>query len=830
MSFSRYKRIFFFLVVLVHTIPVFSQENQIPFSEWVREIRETYNVGFSYNEELLSELLISAPENCEGLEDCLTKISAINPLQFEKSEGNQYLILPVRSTANFKVADRETDEGIYALRVVVDNQPEQYLLPDQNQYSITGLFPTDSVQIRSRFYSPRKIVASELLGQNVEFFLSPDTIYLQEVVIEDYLAAGIDSRLSDHSMEIDMRSLGLLAGETDGDILNVLKSLPGIRTPDGKPGSLNFRGSTFDHTLIYFDEIPIYHSGHFFGTISPYNPAAVSKIKVFRGVLPAKFGGRVGGLIDLQTENDVADSVRYSANANTISAGLKVSVPIKKEKLGLSISARSNYPIDYLAPKLDAFRTLNFQGSRIDPTIQSMFKTVNQFDVRFHDFNGKLIFKPNTRNQATFAFVNIQNHFVYNFDSRDLGQIERQISDLDNWGMTAKWNTQISKKTSLSLGATTSSLEIFESNSESTRETPSRYDDISNTIKDIRLNTSLEFKMNPRSTLQVGYQFAKHDVTLDELGGLNQPRMNRNNKAQIHSFYVNSQDNWGTRLVTNVGIHYDYYDPLGKQYIDPRVSLSFMASEALYLKASGGRSHQFIKRKLSDDFDDFRLQNQFWSLADNRSPVLEGTQGMIGLMYDRSGWLLDLEFYSKKTTGITRQDVITMESNGSLLTKGADLLIKRRWTQFETWVSYSLSHVETDFRRTLTAYYDQKHIFNFTAIHRLDRWNFAATWGYTSGMPVLIPELDPDEPNSNGQNTLSVPYSGNFPGQHQLDLSVTYGFLKRENKWQGVVGLSLLNVYDQKNIINIFQNSPRVEQPFRYAVGFAPNISVSINF
>ena len=50
-----------------------------------------------------------------------------------------------------------------------------------------------------------------------------------------------------------MRDLGLLAGDTDGDILNVLKSLPGIRTPDGKPGSLNFRGSTFDHTLIYFE-------------------------------------------------------------------------------------------------------------------------------------------------------------------------------------------------------------------------------------------------------------------------------------------------------------------------------------------------------------------------------------------------------------------------------------------------------------------------------------------------------------------------------------------------------------------------------------------------
>ena len=81
-----------------------------------------------------------------------------------------------------------------------------------------------------------------------------------------------------------MQTLGLLAGETDGDIFNVLNNIPGIHSPSGKSGNLNFRGSTYDQNLIQIDDIPIYHSGHFLGAISPYNSSVISKA-IIRNVL-----------------------------------------------------------------------------------------------------------------------------------------------------------------------------------------------------------------------------------------------------------------------------------------------------------------------------------------------------------------------------------------------------------------------------------------------------------------------------------------------------------------------------------------------------------------
>ena len=76
---------------------------------------------------------------------------------------------------------------------------------------------------------------------------------------------------------------------------------------------------------------------------------------------------------------------------------------------------------------------------------------------------------------------------------------------------------------------------------------------------------------------------------------------------------------------------------------------------------------------------------------------------------------------------------------------------------------------------------------------------------------------------------VTIPYEDSFPVQHQLDLSVTYKFWEIEGNYLGTLGLSILNVYNQENIINVFQENFRPVAPYRYAIGFAPNLSVRIS-
>ncbi len=102
------------------------------------------------------------------------------------------------------------------------------------------------------------------------------------------------------------------------------------------------------------------------------------------------------------------------------------------------------------------------------------------------------------------------------------------------------------------------------------------------------------------------------------------------------------------------------------------------------------------------------------------------------------------------------------------------------------------------------------------------------TWGYFSGMPVVVPDFDEDSNTS--QNSLDIAYTERFPSMHQFDVSATYGFTNTKKSWKGIVGLSIVNLFDQDNIVNIFQNEPPVDEPYRKTIGFAPNLQFSIHF
>lgn len=820
----------FFLFSSLGVVAQQKDARQILFTEWIQKAELKYGVTFSYNHTLFDNFNLSIPP-CEDLKKCMLLVSASNPIKFEATEPGHFLIIPIRKSASFEIVDGETGDPIEVLRIQINQEPEYYLVSDDKGYEIDNLFPTDSIHIATRFYSTLHIQADKVLSQSAQLKMSSDPTYLEEVIIQDYLAVGVDSKLSDHSIEIDMSRLGILAGETDGDIFYLLKALPGIGTPDGKPGSLNFRGSTPDHTLIYFDEIPIYHFGHFFGTISPYNPAAVSKIKVHRGTMPAKWGGRVGGMIDLQTNNSVANSLGIETNMNTVYSGVKAEIPVAKNKAGISLAARSNYPVDYLFPKLEAYRALNFQGSKVDPTRVGGQNMLDQFDVRFHDENAKVIYNINKEHQLTLSLMNIQNHFAYGLNSQDQDKVEKQISDLDNWGITTKWKGNLNDHFTISTSFTLSDLNIYEANTETEGGLIIHSDYVSNKINDLRFNTSLEYYLNSQSTFEIGYQMANQKVDFNEQRGLDEEINVRNAETHIHSVHGSLRQSIGTRFVSSIGLRTDYYSLLDKYTFDPRLSISYMVSDFFFLKGSGGVSHQFIKQQFKKDFSDFKLQNQFWFLADEQNPILEGLQSMAGILYDRSGWLIDAEFYLKKTNGVLRQLDAQTDEIGSLQSKGLDLFIKKRWNILESWVSYSLTYTETTFSETEKSFFDQRNVLSLTFLVRHNkRWNYALSWSYLSGMPVAVPELDPDHQNSNGQTKLSVPYTDNFPAQHQLDFSATYKFWEKDDDLKGLIGVSFQNIYDKKNILNIYQNDPPVDQPYRYAIGFAPNLNLRVSF
>ncbi len=803
----------------------------------LKGLEKRFEVVFSYSPKLLETLSLTFDSEGDNLDIILEKLSNQLPLKFEKAGESSVLVIPVRSPLKFSVSDINDQASINLIYIVHNNQAPRYILPNEGVYTIEKTFPTDSLSINTSFYKPLNTTVAHVNQLNGQVKLSPDTVDLGEVTILSYITSGVNSVLGDHRIEVSMRDLNLLAGETDSDVFQVLQAIPGIRSPNGKPGSLNLRGGPFDQNLMLFDNIPIYHTGHFFGTFSPYNPGIVDQINIYRGGLPAALGGRVGGVIDIKTQQEVPDSTSTGVLVNTVYAGLEFKTPIVKDKLGLLLSYRSRLPFDDLPPKLDAYYDLNFQGSRIASNILDGPAELRDMNLDFNDLNGKLVYQPNDKHNISLSFLNIDNDFRYTLTGSDRTRVESESSTLDNWGITLAWHADLSEKSKLMARYTSSSFRLREQRGDVQQGNEIFREFVTNGIDDSGIDLRLEHKASKNTSLIVGYKRSDHTVTFDERRQGTNPGIidRRNGSGSINSIYASVDQQIDNKLIINAGLRTNYFSVGQQSFFAPRLFLTYLVSKSFFLKGSASGSYQFVRQSFADDFDDFRISNQFWALADENIPVLKGKQYMGGGLLDYGSWLFDLELYVKQVNNVVRPGGVGTPPNiiGDLDVKGVDLLVKKRWVGFESWVSYSLSHAQETFRErngrvVQDTFYDQRHVLNFKSIFPVNRWNFALSWSLMSGVPVYPP--DPDEVNGPGSQNFTLQYSGRFPAQHQMDLSASYRFTKPSSGVKGVLGMSIQNVYNRQNVINSFQQNVNVNNPIRFGLGFSPNIQLKITF
>ncbi len=789
----------------------------IKLSDKLEELEQKFSISFSYNHTFFDDIYLQNDFNCDDISDCLVKIEQMLPVNFNADGPDYYMLTPQRETLNFSVINHDNNELITNLEFQINKGNKQNIQAQNGVFTLQNIFPLDSISFFSEIYKNVQVSAQNLLNTSrLDFFKKH--VHLDEIVLNGYLTKGIDAKVSDFSLQINTQTLGLLAGETAGDVFNVLNNIPGIHSPSGKSGNLNFRGNTYDQNLVQIDDIPIYHSGHFLGAISPYNASVISNIEVQRTMLPAKWGGRVGGLIDMTTSDKIPDSTNYEVAVNTLFAGATVKAKLIENKLSFLAAFRSSYP-GFNLPKLVAISELIFQGSKLE-SVADDINTSDNFDFGFADMNAKLNYKINDKQLATISFINIQNNLsaeVNNKDNSD--ETDFRDLELNNWGITAKWEAKFSQKWKTEFRISRSRMNLKSVSQGFTLEEQSSLEKYDNTILDTRLITEVVYTYNPELTFETGYTLTEHAIISNELEQETDLDQERDERAMVHSSYLALQKNWNDKLLLNLGVHNNYYAPSKTFYLNPRFTASFTLNNNWYLKSSFGTSNQFIQKKFTNDFDDFNITNQLWYLPNDQISALKGSQFMIGSVSEFKNWLIDVELYSKTTNDITNK---TDNVPGSIYSKGANLFVKKKWHTFEAWLSYALSETTTDFNgTTATAFFDQTHLLDITTLINLNRWKFALTWSYFTGMPVIFSdETDSDSSNLN--------LSDRFDALHQLDFSASYTFYNSSKSFKSVIGLSILNVYNADNTVNIFQNTS--DSTFRKATNFSPNLQVNLFF
>jgi ferric enterobactin receptor len=328
--------------------------------------------------------------------------------------------------------------------------------------------------------------------------------------------------------------------------------------------------------------------------------------------------------------------------------------------------------------------------------------------------------------------------------------------------------------------------------------------------------------------------------------------IDRHTTGVVYSGYVQEKiyfDN--RRWMVLPGIRYNYYDITGKSYFEPRLSINYIVSSKLLLKAATGRYYQFAKRVIREDI--LQGSRDFWTLADREKlPVASSLHFIAGLSYESGNYLFDVEAYYKDLSGLSeyslrfgpssfgRPGSFSYEESfyqGSGDTKGIDLLLQRKFGNLTGWAGYTLSETLYNFSVYSSQPYhapqDVTHEFKVASIYKVKGWDFSITWIYATGRPYTAPTGGYQVTLLDGTTvnyiTVTAKNSQRFPDYHRLDAAIRYNW-KGKKQGENSISVSVFNAYNRKNVwYKTFEISDdQLAETDVTFLGITPNITLSL--
>lgn len=853
-------RIFLMVLSLTFygTVLAQNERNQLSLTAYLKNLQEVKNITFSYDAELLEGFKINKIDTNLSIESILKAMGDQLPFSFSLLKDSYVTIQSKQISLSLQIKDELSDGPVPGVYVKKNDQYTEKI-SDANGYITLQMDwrKGDTLSFEFLGYQKQKVlIKTLLLSGNKIIYLKEGTTVLNELVISGYLGAGIDAHQRNHSLNIKTDDLGILPGDNNKDLLVSLRALPGISTVTGRAGDLRIRGGTPDQTLLLYNNIPIYHKGYYYGTISPFSTDIVDDVKVYRSGFTPRLGGRVGGAIEINTDNSVPEKVVGGIATSSVFASGHIKAPIVKDKLGVSLSVRSSHPFDYLSPIEKEYEIMVIAASPLE--VRSGLTNVSRDPVSFdfRDISSVLSWTPNEKDELTLNFLSISNeNRTLLVDNNIQVDVDNQTSLVNN-GLNFQWNRKWGQWESSFFF--TSALYDYQVNNrefEINTDQVTKFDNQGNKLNTLKIGSIFSKKMAQNyHELTLGYEATRlrSSLNLEQFGRraapMRGPRSIPNQLATVHSIFGNYYVPDFNNFMFDLGLRTNYYTGNESLRLEPRLFVNYNLSDKITFKTSAGFYSQFIARNIFFDYSDLALEKLVWQLVVNREDeIIKSSQFLAGMSYQSDNWLFDFDAYYKRVDNITANGPIIAGPNvpgkliGMINSRGMDFLIKRKIRNLNIWANYTLSKVDFDFRALKTdefpANYDQRHLFNISAIYQQNQFRASLGWLFGSGVPNYLgdtffpttsPNRDPLPPPSR------VGEIRRFDATHQLDASFAYEFLSKNKKMRFTSGISFLNIYNRENLletVNITIGRPAERIPSnRYTIGFAPDIMLKIEW
>ncbi|MCT4589512.1 MAG: TonB-dependent receptor [Carboxylicivirga sp.] len=824
-----------------------SQKPQ-PLAQVLNSIETHYNIRFSYAPELIrgQSIVFSRPQQL--LDDVILELEQAFALRFEKVNDRYYIIYNKQNPSLIygyltDAATHNPVDGAYVLNL---SSGKTTVSESDGYFSLNEINKGDSVSISFIGYQTQIIKTDTIDNKkSLRILLSPATLALNEVVVNEYHASGI-SRNMDGEITFTPEAIHFLSGRAEPDILQNIQLLPGIVSPNESASQLHIRGGTPDHNLILWDGIKMYNSSHFFGMISAFNSSIVKDVYISKSRTNPKYGDRISGVIDIVTEDIVPEKPSGEVGLSMLHGDALIRVPVSK-RIGLIASCRRSFTDLFPTPTYQQFSKKVYQNTSIDNALeQPGLPSDENENFSFYDYTFKLIAKPTQKDQLTLSGINTRNTLDYNLNTINPDNTLSENLLIKNAGLTLAWdkNWDLGLKTSTRLYFSNYDLSYRGINTVLENSSEKR-----NNVKEHGLLVDANWFLTERSTLSGGYQFFSNK-TAYLFDNTNGNQFGEDLKGMVHAVhgrfkYIQPE---GWRF--GVGVRVSHYSVLNKIHIEPRLFLERSLGRYINLTSSLETKYQTINQLLEFTTKNFGLENNVWTLASkDGTPLLDSEQVTLGFIFSKNGWNVDLELYHKHNDGFT---TITNGINSSIEsyyvggsnTNGFDFNLRKKIKNYSIWLAYTNAKTIYQFHvfnkgKRFNGNNDIRHAVTWSNSYKIRNFHFSTAWNIRSGIhytPAIgireySNEVDYGEINSKV-----------LPGYHRLDMAINYQFkaFGKLKKSRLKIGASLLNVYNRKNTLSreyIVTNQEEsndkkseVKIIDNYSLARALNITMRINF
>ncbi len=704
-----------------------------------------------------------------------------------------------------------------------------------NEYGFYSIdIPTNATSLIVSYlgYQQKTIPLSNLTDSLLNIQLTPSTENLDEVIVE---ASSTVTDIKTPQMSVNkisakrIKEMPALFGEVD--VVQSLQLLPGVTNNGEASSGFNVRGGGVDQNLVLLDEAPLYNTSHFFGLFSVFNADAIKDVTLYKGGIPANFGGRVSSILDVRQKEGNNQKIKGSGGISIISSRLALEGPIKKDRGSFLVAGRFTY----------AGILLRLAGTNSK--------------IGFYDLNAKGSYKLNDNNKI----------FLSGYFGNDNFEIDKLITNqYGNATLNFRWNHIFSNKVFSNLSAIYNQyyynlgIDFFKV-------------DWNSNIENMNLKYDVNYYLNNNWKIQMGfnglyYKFNPGEITAtDGSSAINDTKLDLK-RAIEPAIYASVKNTIGERFEMEYGLRYSAFLRLGGQSLntysnnqpvtfnpligiyeradatgkesfefediikaydglEPRFGASYQLNDDTSIKASYQRTNQYI-HLISNTVSPNPID--IWAPSGRFIKPQRSNQYALGFFKNlkEDDYSLEIEGYYKNIDNridyIDGAELIannTIEKEilqGEMRAYGAEFLLKKNHGRFTGWLSYTLSKsqqriqgrtaIETGINngQWYNTPYDRRHDLSITGLYKINnKWRLSANFIYQTGRPTTFPT------GRFNFDNLTVPvfssrYDERLPDYHRLDLAITYNPKEKKTKlWDGEWVLSVYNAYARKNASSI---------------------------